>query len=82
MAAAEIFDRRRRAHIVFRDRALLTAAAGMERFTISDVAARAGSTYWYGGAQRLLYVLRREGHIRCTTPEWSKPIVYEWAGAA
>jgi len=81
LAAVAVFERSRTARAQARDRALLTAAAGLDRFTTTDVAVRAGNTYWYGAASILLRTLRREGHLRVVSDPGSKPYVYEWVDA-
>lgn len=78
LAASAVFDKRRGEKARRRDRALLTAAAGLERFTTDDVVSRAGNTYWYGAASVLLRSLRQEGHVRVVSDPGSKPYVYEW----
>lgn len=80
LAASAYFDRGRRSERYrTRDRLLLNAAAGLTRFTATQVAHTAGSSYWYGAAGRMLRALREEGHIVPVTPTGSRPIVYRWA---
>lgn len=86
MAAEAVFSRSRTPKAQARDRALLTAAAGLERFTTHEVAQKAaGSTTgaeagpWYGAASFLLRTLAREGHIEIVSAPGAKPYVYAWA---
>lgn len=78
MAAPAVFERSRSARAVVRDRALLDAAARLDRFTTAQVARDAGNTHWYGAASVLLRHLRAEGHVRIVSPEGAKPFVFEW----
>lgn len=79
MAAGSVFDRSRKPTAVERDRALLTAAAGMERFTVKDLLRITSCTSWASAAHHLCRALRSEGHLRVVSPEGTKPYVYEWA---
>lgn len=78
MAASAVFDRNQRRRTRTAERDVLTAAAGLERFTITDVARAAGSTYHYCTAQRLLRVLFLEGHLRKVNVPRTRPVIYEW----
>lgn len=82
MAAVAIFDRPARPETRSADLEILTAAAGLHRFTIQEVTDLVGVSYWYGRSQQLLRVLWLEGHLRRVSPDGRKPIVYEWSDDA
>lgn len=79
MAAESVFGRSRKPSAVERDRALLSAAAGLERFTVKDLLRVTSCTSWASAAHNLCRALRAEGHLRVVSPEGSKPYVYEWS---